>query len=435
MSLKLDTEYIILGSNLPTCKAFINVISRHYDVTEIPLEIGYNYKGKKEIKKFNLKKINVSNKKNLIITADLIHIIKKFNSLKILQELISKSLDLLNHIIYINSKNSYFLHSNKIYYFKNNRFSVENFFETWNNSSLNIIKVNSISFISNFNVKENLFHFLKLEKTIPLSELKKIDKLLRINIVSDKLLSIIRNLENEPHKFQKNYNFKNYFNPQSLNVTFSRYLSIENKCSVELLYRKLPNETINNISVANIRVNMGKILANLFYDKIKNLDYVIPIPETGKFYAKGFSINSKIPYLEAIIKRKDFERSFNIENIDRRNTFLNKKLELITDLVEGKSIALIDEAIFTGSTLKSVIHLLRNNGVKKIVVFIPSPISKSNCNFDFIPKHELMYNKIDFEYYNKYLESTSLYNLDMDTFKKVMNKYEKSCVKCFETKN
>ena len=56
---------------------------------------------------------------------------------------------------------------------------------------------------------------------------------------------------------------------------------------------------------------LGKsVCKNISRDILDRLDFILPVPETGKTYAQGISAYTSIPYIEALYKKVGVGRSF-----------------------------------------------------------------------------------------------------------------------------
>ena len=269
------------------------------------------------------------------------------------------------------------------------------------------------------------------------------------NSADDIILNIIDNIKSEnitnpiPEKYS--FDVKLYSdcrsklydettqNIDAIEYSYEGILAHQKECSVEILYRKDPGEQVRNRPIAELRFNMGiNLFKQIPMEVINKLEYIIPVPETGKYYAQGFAAASKVPYIEAFYKRKKSGRSFDINDKESRNLFINKKLGIYPELIDNKVIGLIDEAIFTGSTLKIAVHLLQSAKVKEIYIFIPSPICKLQCNFNMQPKRVMLSSYITKENLNDYFGVNGVYFQNLNVFQNTMRVSGFACIKCFK---
>jgi amidophosphoribosyltransferase len=217
------------------------------------------------------------------------------------------------------------------------------------------------------------------------------------------------------------------------NSSLESLVAHQKECAVEVLYRKDPGEKVNNRVIADIRFGMGvQLYWQIPENVLEKLHFIIPVPETGKYYAQGFASASKLPYIEALYKQKEIGRSFDIADSQRRNVFLNKKLGIYPDLVANKCVGVIDEAIFTGSTLKVVVHLLRSANVKGVYLFIPSPICKSQCMFNMQPQRSILSKYTTLENIAGYFNVDGVFFQNLKIFQETMIESKHACIKCFK---
>jgi amidophosphoribosyltransferase len=104
---------------------------------------------------------------------------------------------------------------------------------------------------------------------------------------------------------------------------------------------------------------------------------------------------------------------------DREDKFLlrseAREIRVIGDLARGKRIILIDEAIFTGETIKNIAKELRKNGAKEVhvrVIYLPL----EECKFRVLDGLKLMDCKSGLENVRKELGVDSLDFLPFDKY-------------------
>lgn len=207
-------------------------------------------------------------------------------------------------------------------------------------------------------------------------------------------------------------------------------------CSLRLLYKGDPNENILGKNVGEFRINLGIRLAENIDKNLKsNIDYIVPVPSSGIFYAVGLSKALNIPFLPALRKLEISERAFEIQNVDMRKSYLSKNMEVNAHLIKGKKILLVDEAIFTGATLKVVCELLKENGALEVHIAIPSPKCYKNCNYLVQPDRKMLLNKINEHAITKYLDVESVTYIELEDYEKMFKFVENICIECFHLPN
>ena len=70
-------------------------------------------------------------------------------------------------------------------------------------------------------------------------------------------------------------------------------------------------------------------------------------------------------------------RTLCFADVERRTGLIRDHLKLTGEDLQGKQVIVVDEAIFTGTTLRIVCQMLREAGAAKVHIAIPTPVS--NC--------------------------------------------------------
>ena len=167
-------------------------------------------------------------------------------------------------------------------------------------------------------------------------------------------------------------------------------------CSFEYTYFAHPSSVIENINVYQARKNVGKILAELY--NVKG-DVVIPVPDSARPAALGFSEASKIPIEEGLMKdrygKRGGLRSF-IEPEQKERVEINRRIIAIEQTVRNKDIILIDDSIVRGTSSKRMIETLKKAGAKKIKLLVTFPPLRYPCyaGIDFPTSEELIVNNV-----------------------------------------
>lgn len=244
---------------------------------------------------------------------------------------------------------------------------------------------------------------------------------------------------------KKNYNFKYEPLHELRSGAYQSHLEIEQfhnvaisqqNCVFEVVYRMSPRDSISHESIASFRRRLGAGVAEeIPFEAKAAIDCIVPVPETGKHYAQGLAEVLEVPYVEALFKNPKSGRSFDILNTDERRHFLYEKLSVIRDLVQGKSICLVDEAIFTGATLKVVSNILRGMGAKKIYIAIPTPKCHSQCHVNMQPPRSMLLEYQRSEDLPLYFDVDGIFFKKVTAFEREINEVGRFCYQCFsETK-
>lgn len=146
-------------------------------------------------------------------------------------------------------------------------------------------------------------------------------------------------------------------------------------CMFEFVYFAKPDSRINGRSVHKVRDEIGKLLAK---EQPVEADIVVPVPESGRRYAHGFSRESGIPIDEGIMKDKD-ERSFIHQTQETRDKVVEEGLSFIRSVLKGKRVVLLDDSIVRGTNIKKIVRGIKNAGAKEVHVRIGCPPLIAPC--------------------------------------------------------
>ncbi len=147
-------------------------------------------------------------------------------------------------------------------------------------------------------------------------------------------------------------------------------------CMFEYVYFARADSIIDGQLVYDVRRRIGHILAE---EHPANADVVVPVPDSGRAHALGFSEGSGIPYAEGLMKNRYVERTFILPSQETRVMEINMKLSPVKSVVDGKRIVLVDDSIVRGNTMRKIVRMLKNAGAKEVHVRIGSPPIIAPC--------------------------------------------------------
>lgn len=149
-------------------------------------------------------------------------------------------------------------------------------------------------------------------------------------------------------------------------------------CMFEWVYIARADSTIEDKLVYEVRRRIGQRLAK---EQPVEADVVVPIPDSGKSHATGYSEVSGIPYAEGLMKNRYVERTFIMPEQSERTTSVMLKLNPLKSVIKEKRVVLVDDSIVRGTTIRQIVQLVRNAGAKEIHVRIGSPPIRAPCYF------------------------------------------------------
>ncbi|MGC9136386.1 amidophosphoribosyltransferase [Caldivirga sp.] len=196
-------------------------------------------------------------------------------------------------------------------------------------------------------------------------------------------------------------------------------------CALEYIYFQRPDSVFNGISIYNARRRLGLALAK---KETYEIDEVSPIPETARTAAQAYANAIGRPLNELIVKNRFMGRGF-IRPPKDRNIEL---YSVIKEGVVGKSVALIDDSIIRGDTLRRIIPKVKAAGAKAIHVRVASPPVRYPCfmGMDFPSRRELIAHGKSISEVKATLGLDSLMYLTVDELKEAIGTVE-LCTACF----
>ncbi len=150
-------------------------------------------------------------------------------------------------------------------------------------------------------------------------------------------------------------------------------------CTFLWVYYGYPSSSYEGLSVEQMRYNCGKYIA--MRDSVKP-DYVAGIPDSGTAHAIGYSNQSGIPFARPFIKyTPTWPRSFMPPTQTKRNLIAHMKLIPVHDLIDGKSLMLIDDSIVRGTQMRETTEFLYKSGAKEVHIRTACPPLVFGCKY------------------------------------------------------
>lgn len=154
-------------------------------------------------------------------------------------------------------------------------------------------------------------------------------------------------------------------------------------CTFLWIYYGYPSSSYEGISVEQMRYNCGAALAkrDAGRDHVKP-DIVAGVPDSGTAHAIGYANESGIPFSRPFIKyTPTWPRSFMPTIQTQRNLIAKMKLIPVHDLIQGKSLLLIDDSIVRGTQLRETTEFLYQSGAKEVHIRPACPPLLFGCKY------------------------------------------------------
>lgn len=144
-------------------------------------------------------------------------------------------------------------------------------------------------------------------------------------------------------------------------------------CIFEYIYFARPDSFLDDTSVYEARMELGRRLARSFRDTGLKADVVIPVPESAKTAAQTMAEELGLPCREGFVKNRYVGRTFIMPNDEARRASIRAKLNPIRAEFEGKDVLILDDSIVRGNTSKQIIAIARQMGARKVYFASYSP--------------------------------------------------------------
>jgi amidophosphoribosyltransferase len=190
-------------------------------------------------------------------------------------------------------------------------------------------------------------------------------------------------------------------------------------CVFEHVYFANPASTLFGQNVHRVRERMGRQLARetMTIDGRRiEADCVIPMPDSGRSAALGFAKESGLEFDEGIVPNRFVGRTFILPDQASRDRAVNLKLNIITELVAGKKLVVVDDSVVRGTTTRSKMRALRRAGAKEIHLRISCPPVRhpGYYGIDFATREQLIANNRTIEQIRDFIEVDTLAFLSLD---------------------
>ncbi|MBA4188562.1 MAG: amidophosphoribosyltransferase [Planctomycetaceae bacterium] len=157
----------------------------------------------------------------------------------------------------------------------------------------------------------------------------------------------------------------------------------QSHCFFEWIYFANVSSTLDDRSVYLSRARLGqelakqeKALGRIPLDPEETV--VVPVPDTGKAAADAMAFALGIPSVEGLIRNRYIGRTF-IEGANRADK-VRLKFTPLREVLSGKRVLLVEDSIVRSTTLKSLLHHLRDQGgAREIHVRVACPPIISPC--------------------------------------------------------
>lgn len=186
------------------------------------------------------------------------------------------------------------------------------------------------------------------------------------------------------------------------------------RCVFELVYFSRPDSRIFGESVDQYRRNLGRQLAR--EHPAPGAQCVIAVPDSSNSAALGFAEVSGTPFELGLIRNHYVGRTFIHPVQAGRDTKVKIKYNPVREVLEGKSVVVVDDSIVRGTTSPGLVAMLRHAGAREVHFRVSSPPTIGSCYYGIDTPHpeELIASSHGVEEIRRFLGADTLGYLSLD---------------------
>ena len=204
-------------------------------------------------------------------------------------------------------------------------------------------------------------------------------------------------------------------------------------CIFELIYFARPDSRVWGASVDRARRAFGRQLAK---EQPANADCVFSVPDSSNSAALGYSEESGIPFELGLIRNHYVGRTFIHPTQAGRDFRVRIKYNTVREVIEGRSVVVVDDSLVRGTTSRGLIRLIREAGAKEVHFRVSSPPVISPCYYgiDMPTREELIGARKTVDEIRQHLNVDSLGYLSLEGMHAAVAAHGPFCDACFSGK-
>ena len=187
------------------------------------------------------------------------------------------------------------------------------------------------------------------------------------------------------------------------------------RCVFEYVYFARPDSRVfAGGSVDRARRALGRRLAK--EHPAPDAELVFSVPDSSNSAALGYAEQSGLPYELALIRNHYVGRTFIQPTQADRDAKVKVKYNAVREVVQGRSVVMVDDSIVRGTTTRGLVALVRSAGARAVHMRVSSPPITGPCYYgiDTPTREELIAANLDLEGIRTHLGVDSLGYLSLD---------------------
>jgi amidophosphoribosyltransferase len=201
-------------------------------------------------------------------------------------------------------------------------------------------------------------------------------------------------------------------------------------CIFEFVYFARPDSIVFEENVDKVRRKLGRALAR---EAPADADFVISVPDSSNSAALGYAHESGLPFEFGLIRNHYVGRTFISPKQSVRDQGVLIKFNPVRGVLRGKRVAVVDDSIVRGSTMRKLVRMLRDAGAAEVHLRISSPPIANPCFYgiDMPTREELIRSRHDVPGIRDYLGVDSLAYLSLAGMLACVESPDRFCTACF----
>jgi amidophosphoribosyltransferase len=151
------------------------------------------------------------------------------------------------------------------------------------------------------------------------------------------------------------------------------------RCVFEYVYFARPDSYVFGGSVDRARRALGHRLAQ--EHPAPGADFVFSVPDSSNSAALGFAEESRLPLELALIRNHYVGRTFIQPTQAGRDAKVKVKYNAVREILDGKSVVMVDDSIVRGTTTRGLVALVRGAGAREVHMRVSSPPITGPCYY------------------------------------------------------
>jgi amidophosphoribosyltransferase len=151
------------------------------------------------------------------------------------------------------------------------------------------------------------------------------------------------------------------------------------RCVFELVYFSRPDSVVFGRPVEAVRRELGRRLAREC--PVPGADVVFSVPDSSNAMALGFAEVAGVKLDHGLIRNHYVGRTFINPTQALRVAKVKIKFNPVREVIEGRSVVVVDDSLVRGTTSKGLVQMIRAAGAREVHLRLASPPITGPCHY------------------------------------------------------